>query len=1071
MAEAILSPLLDAIVGNLASAAIEEFRQAWGWGVDEELDNLSSTLSAIQAVLEDAEDRHVESKATKDWLRKLKDVAYDADDLLDEFAIEAQRSKSEGRIQTYKRRKVCDTILSLFSSRQDPFQRDMARRIKEIREQLDRIAKDRFDLHLRARDSVRRLEFRPRPQTSSLIDESDVFGRERDREQIIESLVLSGSSRKDVQVISIVGMGGLGKKTLSQLVYNDERVEKHFELRAWACASEDFDVGTLTKQIIESATGIKCDFSGLDPMQWHLQETVSGKRFLLVLDDVWNEKYSDWEQLRVPLRVGAKGGKILVTTRSEIVSSVMNTVLTHRLGVLPDDDCWSLFERRAFADDSIDSYPELVAIAKKIVGKCRGLPLAVKALGGLLSSKRCAREWENILRSEIWDLPERNSDILPALRLSYQHLPIHLKQCFAFCSICPKGYKFVKEELVQLWIAEGFVQHKEGNQIEDAVREYFDDLLFRSFFQCSHETGGGQYCYRMHDLIHDLSRSISGGECFRIECGKVCSIPEKCRHMSLTWDDDTEPMDFEAFTKSKGLRTLLFIHSYRAKIEQAPQDMLLKFRCLRVLDFSSINVAELSNSIGNLKHLRYLDLSWTRIRRLPESLCSIYNLQTLKLKGCRKLIELPNDTRNLINLQHLNLENCHKLKSTPPGIGKLTSLQTLSMFIVNRERGQGIGELKDMKSLRGSLQISKLENVVNVNVAHEANFKNKPCIHELQLEWSHVVGINLRNERVEEEVLEGFQPHPNLQKLSIGNYNGNNFPSWMRDLLLPNLVSVDMYNCRRCSLLPSLGQLRFLKYLCVHGMDELKIMGREFCGDGIVKGFPSLEALRLTRLPNLEDWCSVEEGDFPCLRRLSIQYCSRLRALPHLPPTLTELEISDCKGLTALPLFPCLCKLELFACGEMVLRSVPQLTSLSFVRLSGFCELTSLPKGLLQPLTKLKELEISSCLKLASLLNGVGLQEEGLPITLMSLEISHCGNLKSLPKGLQRLTSLQRLKIAACSQLSSLPEEGLPTNLQSLIMFGCPMLTEQCKKDGGEYWPKISHIPDIRIDFDKISQH
>ncbi|XP_077237402.1 putative disease resistance protein RGA3 [Tasmannia lanceolata] len=1018
LAEKIVSHLLDAVLGNLT----QEMKSIWGVGVEDELKKLERKVKVIQDVIEDAEEKQFHSKAVGSWLRELKNIAYDADDILDDVATEAlQLSALRDQGQTSKRQKVgvFHYISPIFQNK-----RDIAREIREISGRLDVIAKERHDLNLEIRrDGGRRLQIeQERRETSSLVDESDVIGRQVDKDKIIQLLVSDDDDDdKLYSVIPIVGMGGLGKTTLAQFVYNDHRVKTHFGLRAWACVSEDFNVLRITNAIIESASGSTCGLSNLDAAQRHLQEKLNAERYLVVLDDVWGEnQIHNWDRLRAPFGVGVKGSKIIMTTRDERVARTMATIPSHDLQGLPDDDCWELFTRRVFAGRISNAHPELEEIGRQIVKKCNGLPLAVKTLGGILSSKRNVSEWKSILTSEIWK--DDKSDILPALRLSYRYLPTDQKQCFAYSAAFPKDHEFEKDVLVRQWMAAGFIQPKGSTLLEDIGGEIFDDLLLKSFFQFSHHDNWETSLYVMHDLMHDLAESISGDECFRLEDGTSQTIPEMAHHLS--WIDVKEgSMSLEALKKFKRLRTLR-LKAPSSINNQILNDALMELRCLRVLDLSWSKFDKLPDSIVHLKHLRYLDLTDTEIDGLPESMSNLCNLQTLGLSLCNnlkglpdsighlkhlrclhlshtKIDRLPESVTSLCNLQTLGLEFCSSLKGLPkgitnlvnlqhiildsgcwdwisvPGIGKLTSLQTLEEFEVCKESGCQIGELKNMRNIKGRLKISGLEDVQNIEEAKEANLKDKKSLNELSLNWD-----SSEDGRVNYDgVLECLQPHANLKELHIKSYGGVSFPSWMSHL--SNLTCITIEDCRNCEHL-----------------------------------FPL-------------------DCQLPSLCNLYLHNCPKLQVLPANLPAVTEFHINGCGELSALPMLPSICDLGLHSCGVKRLLSLktPCLTSLQRLSIGGCDQLECcLEEVSLQDLTSLQHLQIFDCPLLKSL--GYG---EGLPTTLKFLQIDYCPNLKSMPTRLENLTSLLELSIVTQLPLFS-QESALPTTIVVLKIFSCDNL-------------------------------
>ncbi|XXG52778.1 hypothetical protein AAC387_Pa03g1003 [Persea americana] len=827
-------------------------------------------------------------------------------------------------------------------------------------------------------------------------------------------------------------MGGLGKTTLAQLAYNDDTIKKHFEVRIWVCVSDNFDLRRLMDAIIEQVCGKASGCVELEPLHCKLRETLSGKRFLLVLDDVWNEDQEKWDKLKSILTCGGKGSIIIVTTRSEKVALNTGTVPIFRLACLSNDDCWSLFKRRAFMGRA--EHPNLVAIGKEIVKKCGGVPLAAKALGSMMCFKSEEKEWLHVRDNEIWDLSDDDNDIRPALRLSYDHLPSHSRQCFAYCSIFPKDYEIEKEKLIQYWMANGFIPPKGTMELEDVGCEIFNDFLWRSFFQdiVKDEDGNIIRC-KMHDLVHDLAQFVMVDDCFVLTSGKEERIPEKIRHLSHDWKSNI-PM---SLYKSHTLRTFLALdRRFGGKIPHH----ISKLKYLRALDSSRSPIRNLSSVIGNLKHLRYLRISSSAVKTIPKSITSLQNLQILNVSECDNLYKLPESVTNLQNLQTLSVDGCFNLRKLPEqmrkmkklrhlknagtfsltcmprGIGQLTRLQTLTGFIVGKEYGQHIGELQKL-NLRGELSIVNLNCVRDAKDAEEARLMSKPHLCSLDLSWKYKAGNEEQENLV--EVLEALRPHSNLKRLRIIRYNGIMFPSWMRDTnTLANLVKLSLYECNRSEDLPPLGQLHCLKDLSIRGMNAVKFIGAGFYGDGkTTKAFPSLEVLEFWSMPNWKEWSTDvldRREQFPQLRKLNIVKCSKLPTMPCIP-SLQHLALENS--------------------NPMILMSVSRLTSLQSLQIRDFAELTSFPEEMFQNLVSLESLNISNCKELSSLPGGL----KNLT-SLCNLSINSCDSLTSLP-GLQYLTALESIDISRCREISTLPNgiENLRT-LQSLTIQRLPKL-------------------------------
>ncbi|KAJ9158773.1 hypothetical protein P3X46_024324 [Hevea brasiliensis] len=458
MAEQIPFTIAENLLSKLTSFASEEIGLVSGYKND--LRRLQTTLSTIKVVLLDAEEKQEDSHAVKDWIKRLKEVVYDADDLLDDVATEGLRRKVEGQGRIV--RKACDFFSS---SNQIAFRFKMGHRIKDIRERLEEVAKDMQTFGFITRNKVDMQVKNNWRETDSPVLKSEIIGRGEDKKKIINSL-LCPDNQSNVSVVATVGFGGLGKTTLAQLVYNDEKVVNYFDLKIWACVYEESNVEMIVKIILKSANVEVSDLS-LEQLQIRLRKHLEEKKYLMVLDDVWNVDYRIWGQLRKYLMDGAIGSKILLTTRNKRVALAMDVNSPYALGGLTEDQSWDLFEKLAFREGTSRVNPNLIEIGNKIAKKCKGVPFAIRALRGIMQLKsRESNEWMSILENEIWKSFEDDSDVGPVLKLSYDHLPYHLKQFFTYCAMFPMDYVFDKDILIYLWMAQGYLQcwSQSGNE-------------------------------------------------------------------------------------------------------------------------------------------------------------------------------------------------------------------------------------------------------------------------------------------------------------------------------------------------------------------------------------------------------------------------------------------------------------------------------------------------------------------------------------------------------------------------------------------------------------------------------
>ncbi|KAL5565330.1 hypothetical protein UlMin_028494 [Ulmus minor] len=1034
MAEEILFGIAGEIILKLGEQAVKEIGLIWG--VKTELLKLKETVLIIHAVLLDAEDKQANAQV-KIWLEKLADAVYDADNVVDEFSYRLlRRSLVFGNKRAKKVRIFFSRLNQVF------FRTKMARGIKKIRETLDEIQANRR-FHLEERLEDKRSFMRPAESYSFVITD-EVIGRNDDKKAIIELLLSDFETKKNVSTIAIVGIGGLGKTTLAQLIFNDEEVKKCFQPKAWVCVSDVFDVKLLVQKIVKSVGGTSPDQNpDLEQLQTQLRSHIEGKKYLLVLDDVWNENSVEWDKLATLLQSGARGSRILITTRSETVATATRTTRTYQLRGLDEGKSLDLFRKEN---------------SQQIIG-CKGVPLAIKSIATLLRSRLIRspdpeKEWKLFKESELAEIAtEDESDmIIPTLRLSYKNLPSHLKHCFSFCRLFPKDHEIDVAKLIRLWIAQGFIKPSKNRRLslEDVDREYFVDLLWRSFFQeaIRDEFDNIRSC-KMHDLIHNLAISVAGKGIIVLDQSKdntqrmgssgSGTNTKNVRHAYADFGYNYSPQIPEFWLEQKKLRSLALSWVINPNLDV----VVSNFKFLRSLSLICMRLEILPDKVGELIHLRYLDLSYNdEIKVLPDSITRLHHLETLILHSCIHLERLPQDMKKLVNLRHLELSRCRSLTHTPRGIGELTSLQTLSLFkVVDDDNDQlssqcaRLGELSGLNNLHRELVIKFGHEKDVASESKAAKLKDKEQLHSLYLSWQWTDVENIEIMEDDGMALDGFQPAQTLKALHVENYMGLRISEWLSSLT--HLQSLGISGCSSLVSLPNeIGNLSSLQSLHISGCSSLVSLPNE------IGNLSSLQSLDISGCSNLVSLPN-EIGNLSSLQSLDIGGCSSLVSLPNEIGNLSSLQSLDIGGCSSLVFLPneignlsSLQSLGISGCSSLVSlpNEIGNLLSLQSLGFRGCSSLVSLPNEI-GNLSSLPSLGFRGCSSLVSLPN-----ETGNLSSLRTLRICGCSSLVSLPNEIGNLSSLRTLGIG-CSSLVSLPNEiGNLSSLQSLYIGGCSSL-------------------------------
>ncbi|PON92549.1 NB-ARC domain, LRR domain containing protein [Trema orientale] len=881
----------------------------------------------LESLAEPSKSEANEKFVTEYWFPKLKGMYYDVDDVVDKWNT-ANLMLDIEKFHASKK-KVWRFLPSNIFFRRLSLQREIAFDLKVLTAKLESFEKDatRRESNL---NSIRAAIGRLKKPTSSWCL-SEVYGRDEEKKSLMRMLLCESREehRRVVKTIPILGMGGVGKTTLAQLVFSDDSVKNHFKKRIWVSAPYRFNLTEISRAIVEEINP-NCASGSVDSLLKRMADSIAGERLLLVLDDVWSVEEREWGQLIATINGSshASSSRILVTTQNYIVAQTVRASNDSmvQLGLLSESDCWSIIRPLVSQVDwKIDA--QWKDIRSEFLRKCDGSPLVANAFTNVLYLEKTKERWEKVLRRKIDDV---SKEVFIPLLLNYYDLSFVQKHCLSYCSLFPRNYVIEKDDVVELWMSQGYFCQGSSCQTRTPEEEGLDCFKILAkrylFLDFTKDHDGNVIKFKLHDLVYEFGQFLTRHEHVSMEIqgaeeqksGQLGN--EDARHLTLYLKASEARIPNSVIDEKKNLRTLFVVRSETSIPPSNPLscDVLVKLTCLRTLNLRHCNIEQLPGELDKLLHLRYLNLSDNPLRKLPNALCYLFNLQTLRLKRCTQLQRLPEEMGNLAcNFRHLYIEGCESLEALPKQISRLTDLQTLDMFVVPSPDYLRSGEalelvdLNQLKYLRGRFHVLRCGRIENLNAPPTQGGKlilfssgRHHYFDDLKLNFEGSNG----GSGDEKTVLESLQPHPDLKSLEIRGCKGpvSLYPNWMDSLTcLKRLV---ISGCRNWESLPPLGKLRLLESLLLDNMDRVENVELQFLGDRGAISFPSLKELHFSYLTSWKIWewtTSSEEEEkkkdasaiMPCLASLQFSDCGSLEALPGFlreSKHLQDLTISRC---------------------------------------------------------------------------------------------------------------------------------------------------------------------------------
>ncbi|XP_041017711.1 probable disease resistance protein At1g58602 isoform X2 [Juglans microcarpa x Juglans regia] len=891
--------VVSLVIRKLTDLLIQEsniFKEA----IDE-VEQVRVSLRQMKNFFTDAEDKKERGDAVMKCMEEFLALVYNAEDAIETFVLQRMHSR---RIN-FPRKYICIHKKLRHGADLHNEVQNINEKIEEIKIRIQKIKEEKPGSSYQDEGPTQNQQ---NSQSHSMDEKSYNFGFEEAKSKLVTRLI--DTSFRGLPFISIVGVGGSGKTALARTIYNSSEIIGHFACRAWVSASKNLRDVLLS--ILEQMGILIVDEKATDEeLVAKIRENLQNKKFLVVLDDV--QSLEVLKGLRVAFSKETVTSKVLLTTRNVNIARFANPSRPpYQLMPLNDEDTWKLFLKHVHLPDDVQFYDSEVVskLRRKIITTCKGLPLTIILLGGLLSTKTASyKEWLKVLDHPSWNVdihkdfsyscqPSRkffqgneNVEVSKILALKYDSLPFHLRPCLLYLGLFPKGYKIPVRRLLRLWLAEGFVEHSRDETPEDMVEEYLDELLNQKMIEIiRRKDGSPKICVireELHDIILSKAKYVS---LFHIH--RIMSEEEKNDSPKSDKETNDSPMpsvrrvaghgdiiDYPC-NESSYIRHLRSYLSFNIQKKDIPAKEIRNFLSnvighrgfglLRVLDLERVYKPQLPENLEKLFQLRYLGLRWTFLDTLPHSVGELPYLETLDVKHTY-ISSLPNSIWKMKHLRHLCLNEIRLDMSVQKHRCSLTRLQTFwGLFVDNKSPVKNV--LNRLTSLR------KLGLTYHLDSIEELN------------EWiarlSSLQSLRLRskdeNGRPSELALKPLSSLENLTHLYLlGNlpklYDGNEFPPRLRVLTL----SVSKLTKDPMPILAQLPSLSVLRLLADSYTGKKMLCPRE--------GFGKLQILHLWMLKELEEW-TVEEEAMQNLREIEIRCCHELNEIPDRLLNLSTIE-------------------------------------------------------------------------------------------------------------------------------------------------------------------------------------